>query len=43
MAVSHKLAGVFSLGLSRMLVAVFFCHAEEILELHCTGKEEINF
>lgn len=43
MAVSFKLAGVFSLSLSRMLVAVFVCHAEERLEQHRTGIKEINF
>lgn len=43
MAVSFKLAGVFSLCLSRMLVGVFVCHADERLELHRTGIKEINF
>lgn len=43
MTVSFKLAGVFSLSLSRMLVAVFVCHAEERLELRRSGNEEMNF
>lgn len=43
MAVSYKLAGVFSLSLSRMLVAVYVCYAEGILELHCTGMEQMDF
>lgn len=43
MAVSFKLAGVFSLSLSQMLVAVSVCHAEERLEPWRTGIEEMNF
>lgn len=43
MAVSFKLAAVFRLSLSRMLVAVFVCHAGDRLEPHCTGIKEMNF
>lgn len=43
MAVSLKLAGVFSLSLSPMLVAVFVWRAEERLELLGAGIEEMNF
>lgn len=42
MAVSYKLAGVFSLSLRWMLVAIYVCHAEAILEPHCTGMERMN-
>lgn len=43
MAVSFKLAGVFSLSLSLMLVAVLVCHAEERLVLHRSGIKEMDF
>lgn len=40
MAMSFKLAGVFSLTLSPMLVTVFVCHAEERLVI--SGIKEIS-
>lgn len=40
---SLKLAGVFSLCFSPMLVAVFVYHAEECLVLHCSGIKEMDF
>ncbi len=40
MALSFKLAGVFSLSLRWMLVAVFVCHVEERFELHRLGRRE---
>lgn len=42
MAVSGKLAGVFSLSHSRMLVAVFVCRAEGILERRRAAMGQIN-
>lgn len=43
MAVSFKLAEVFSLSLSPVLMAVFVCHAVERLVLSHSGIKEMNF